>query len=317
MAGVDFDDLDHAVQGFLSYLAGERRASPHTLDAYRRDLMQLSQYLAGRRKPTRVSDIDRLVLRGFLGSIAQRLSPPSVARKLSALRAFFAYLERQGALDKNPTSLLASPKLGKKLPGFLSAEAAGAVMQAPREVASREEPHAYRDTLLLELLYGAGLRVSELARLDVDDISLDDCTVRVLGKGNKERIVPLGSKAKQATVDYLPQRTALRHPKTGAQDPRALVLSERGRRLGVRRIQDIVQSYGMLGAGRGDLHPHALRHSCATHMLEGGADLRVIQEMLGHASISTTQRYTHLSLEQLLGVYDRAHPLARKSKDDE
>ncbi len=317
MAGVDRTEVESAVQGFLDYLQGERRASPHTLDAYRRDLHQLTTFLAQRQKSTRLADIDRLVLRSFLGSIAQQLAPPSVARKLSALRAFFGYLERQGKLSNNPTALLASPKLGKKLPGFLSAEAAGAVMAAPGETPSREQPHAFRDTLLLELLYGAGLRVSELARLDMDDISLDDCTVRVLGKGNKERIVPLGSKAKQATLEYLPHRGAFRHPKTGAQDPRALVLGERGRRLGVRRIQDIVQAYGALGAGRGDLHPHALRHSCATHMLEGGADLRVIQEMLGHASISTTQRYTHLSLDQLLGVYDRAHPLARKSKDDE
>ncbi len=318
MAGLADSDFARAVQAFLDHLAGERRASPHTLDAYRRDLGQLAKFLQEKRKGgVALADIDRLLLRRYLGSIAQKLSPTSVARKLSALRAFFAYLERQGKLSQNPTALLSSPKLGRKLPGFLSAEAAGCVVEAPHASAKKEESHVFRDSLLLELLYGAGLRVSELAGLNTTDVQLDEDTIRVLGKGNKERIVPLGSRAREATVAYLPHRSQLCHPKTGAQDAEALLLGRMGRRLGVRRIQDIVQAYGARGAGRGDLHPHALRHSCATHMLEGGADLRVIQEMLGHASLSTTQRYTHLSLDQLLGVYDRAHPLARKSEDDE
>ncbi|MEZ4223971.1 MAG: tyrosine recombinase XerC [Polyangiaceae bacterium] len=318
MAGLSSLRLSTATQEFLDHLLGERRASPHTVDAYRRDLKQLSDFLAQKYgDDLRLEQIDRLKLRGYLGSVAGRLSPQSVARKLSALRSFFRYFERLGRLRGNPTALLASPKLGRKLPGLLSAELASSVVEAPRQGARAESLHAYRDSLMLELLYGSGLRLSELARLNVEDVSLEAETIRVQGKGNKERIVPLGTAAGRAAVAYLERRAELRHPKTGVQDPRALLLGRRGKRLGVRRIQDIVHAYGALGAGRSDLHPHALRHSCATHMLEGGADLRVIQEMLGHASLSTTQRYTHLSLDQLLGVYDRAHPLARKTNDDE
>jgi integrase/recombinase XerC len=153
--------------------------------------------------------------------------------------------------------------------------------------------------------------VSELAALDLQHLSLSERQVRVQGKGRKERLVPLGSKAAVALTDYLARRESLRHPKTGGLDLGALLVSRRGGRLGVRQIQALVKRYGQLGAGRPDLHPHALRHSCATHMLDGGADLRAIQELLGHSSLSTTQRYTHLSLEQLLRVYDSAHPLAR------
>jgi integrase/recombinase XerC len=163
---------------------------------------------------------------------------------------------------------------------------------------------------MLELLYGSGLRVSELVGLDLASIETGAAMARVIGKGNKERRVPIGGHAERALQRYLPERSALAHPKTGAVDPTALLLNQRGQRLGVRAVQLLVRRYGTLGAGRPDLHPHALRHSCATHMLAGGADLRVIQEMLGHSSLSTTQRYTHLSLDQLLATYDRSHPLA-------
>ena len=165
--------------------------------------------------------------------------------------------------------------------------------------------------MALELLYGSGLRVSELASLDLGQISISEAEVRVLGKGRKERMVPLGSKSLEALAAYLPRRAELAHPKSGRYDEQALLLGQLGKRLTVRWLQALVQRYGALGAGRSDLHPHALRHSCATHLLEGGADLRAIQEMLGHSSLSTTQRYTHVSLDQLLAVYDRAHPMAR------
>jgi integrase/recombinase XerC len=169
--------------------------------------------------------------------------------------------------------------------------------------------------LAFELLYGCGLRVGELVLLDLSDVSTSRREVRVLGKGDKERIVPLGGPALAAVQSYLPQRSRFAHPRTEYLDERALLVGSRGRRLSARWIQKLAHRYGLLGAGRPDLHPHALRHSCATHMLEGGADLRAIQEFLGHSSLSTTQRYTHLSLDRLLGVYDRSHPLARANRD--
>jgi integrase/recombinase XerC len=164
--------------------------------------------------------------------------------------------------------------------------------------------------LILELLYGCGLRVHELAALDRDALLLDAGSLSVIGKGKKERRVPVGRACQAAHDEYLAARPLLCHPKTGAQDPRALLLSRHGRRLGIRQVQNLVKRHGGTGAGRDDLHPHALRHTCATHMLEGGADIRVIQEFLGHQSLSTTQRYTHLSIERLLRVYDESHPLA-------
>jgi integrase/recombinase XerC len=189
------------------------------------------------------------------------------------------------------------------------------VIEAARAAPLGTDAEKLRDRVLLELLYGSGLRVSELAALDLEAVNVSACEVRVLGKGRKERIVPMSGKTLEALAGYLPRRSELRHPRTGFCHPAALLVTRRGQRLGIRRIQTLVQRYGALGAGRPDLHPHALRHSCATHLLEGGADLRVIQELLGHSSLTTTQRYTHVSLDQLLGVYDKAHPLARAKRD--
>jgi integrase/recombinase XerC len=309
------DPLARRIGEFLEHLSGERRASPHTVSAYRRDLEQLARFLRERaREPVRIEDVTKLALRGWLAELAAGRSPASIARKLASVRALFRWLQRQGIAKSDPARELATPKLRRKLPRFLSPDSAAQVMEAPQEHPAGRDAERARDALALELMYGSGLRVSELARLDLDHVSIREQELRVLGKGNKERIVPLGGKAAVALEKYLEERASLRHPRDGVQDPRALLLSRRGRRLGVRRIQTLVRRYGALGAGRPDLHPHALRHSCATHMLEGGADLRAIQEMLGHSSLSTTQRYTHLSLDQLLGVYDRAHPLARKRR---
>lgn len=309
------DPLARAIASFLGHLGGERRASAHTVAAYRRDLDQLAEFVRSRADgPASVDEIDKLLLRAWLGQLARTISPPSIARKLSALRTFFRYLEREGRAKKNPAAQMASPKLGRKLPTFLSVDAAASVVEAPGEVGGKSEPERLRDALMLELLYGSGLRVSELSGLDLEHVSLEQGEMRVLGKGKKERLVPLGGPARAALEAYLAVRQELHHPRTGACDPRALLLSRRGVRLGVRRVQTLVQRYGALGAGRADLHPHALRHTCATHMLEGGADLRAIQELLGHSSLSTTQRYTHVSLDQLLGVYDKAHPLAKRKR---
>ncbi len=305
------DALSRLVRRFAEHLASERRASRHTVLAYRGDLEKLTAF-ARQRGAARIDDIDKLLLRSWLAALARDVSPTTLARKLASVRAFFGWLERETMLKRNPAHQLASPKLRRKLPRFLPAAAAGEVMEAPRG-SNASEIERVRDTALLEVLYGSGLRVSELVGLDLDHVALEEGFLRVLGKGNKERIVPIGRLAKEAVEGYLGRRPELRHPKTGAQDVRALFLSLRGSRLGVRRVQTLVQHYGAIGTGRGDLHPHALRHSCATHLLEGGADLRAIQELLGHSSLATTQRYTHVSIDQLLAVYDRAHPLARKA----
>lgn len=216
------------------------------------------------------------------------------------------WLQRQGKIEKNPAAELASPKVRRPLPTFVSVDAAKEIVESPDEATAT----GARDRAVLELLYGCGLRVSELSGLSLGDVDLADKSVRVLGKGRKERIVPLGSKAQDAVRAYLARRAELVHPKRRTQDARALFLSTRGARLNVRAVQLLVARYGALGAGRADLHPHALRHTCATHLLDGGADLRAIQEMLGHSSLSTTQRYTHVSMDHLLKAYDAAHPLA-------
>jgi integrase/recombinase XerC len=304
--------LKTTIARFADHLRDERRVSPHTVSAYRRDLTQLEQFLyAELEREPRIGDVTQQVLRAWLGQLARDRVAASISRKLASLRTFYRFLEREGIVNKDPTALLGTPKLRRKLPTFVSPSVAERVMQSPLEAAQLREVEQLRDAALLELLYGSGLRVSELVGLDLDHLAFENQELRVLGKGRKERIVPLGSKAIAAVRAYLARRSELGHPRTGALDPRALLLGRRGKRLGVRWVQELVRRYGALAAGRADLHPHALRHSCATHMLEGGADLRAIQEMLGHSSLSTTQRYTHLSLDQLFSVYDKAHPMAR------
>lgn len=304
--------LSDAIARFAEHLSSERRASPHTVSSYARDLRQLHAFAEARlgRSPA-LDDVSKLLLRAWLGELSKGITPNSLARKLCATRSAFRFFERTGLVRSNPAALLATPKVRRKLPTFLGVDAAAEVMAAPAARTGAVPAEQLRDTALLELLYGSGLRVSELCGLSLDALLLDQSEVRVLGKGKKERIVPLGGPARTALERYLAERPALRHPRSGAQDPHAVFLGRRGRRLGVRWVQALVHRYGALGAGRGDLHPHALRHTCATHLLEGGADLRAIQELLGHTSLSTTQRYTHVSMDQLLAVYDRAHPLAR------
>lgn len=305
------DPLSQWVERFVVHLEHERRASRHTVLAYGRDLRELGSFCRERLGgAVALAQLDRSLLRVFLGRLSESCAPTSIARKLASCRAFFAYLERQGVVRKNPAALLASPKIRRKLPRFLEPEAAAEVVEAPDSLPDPERVERRRDAALLELLYGSGLRVSELVGVDIDHLELASDEVRVLGKGGKERLVPVGSKAQAALQVYLSLRHELLDARRATPD-KALFLSRRGRRLSVRWVQKLVRRYGILGAGRPDLHPHALRHSCATHLLEGGADLRVIQEMLGHSSLSTTQRYTHVSMDQLLAVYDRAHPLAR------
>jgi integrase/recombinase XerC len=295
------------MEAFVEHLSSERRASPHTVSNYARDLRSLCTFLEEKRqKPAKLADIDIYALRGWLGSLSRTHAASSIARHIAAVRTFFRYARRAGLTDKDPSALLASPKVSRPLPTLVSAAAAAEIVESPDG-----EPEGLRDRAALELMYGSGLRVSELCGLDIGAVDLRQRTVRVTGKGNKERIVPLGEKAAHAVEAYLRVRARVVRPGYAITDAGALLITARGKRLAVRAVQHMTKDSGALGAGRADLHPHALRHSCATHMLDGGADLRSIQEILGHASLSTTQRYTHVSVEHLMRVYDQAHPLAR------
>ena len=311
------DALGRAVADYVEHLSFVRRASAHTVDAYRRDLVQFVEHARSAcGGPASPAGVTRLLLRDFLGSVSKGCTSSTVARKLAAVRSMFRHLVRMGKLRESPAEQLGTPKARRRLPAMLNVESASEVMAAPSAALQGTDATRARDAALLEVLYGSGLRVSELIALDLEAVSLGELTLRVFGKGKKERVVPLGTKSAAALSAYFALRGELRHPRTGEQDPAALFLGSTGRRLGVRWVQKLVHRYGALGTGRPDLHPHALRHSCATHMLEGGADLRAIQEMLGHSSLSTTQRYTHLSLDRLLEVYDKSHPLARATHDD-
>ena len=306
------DRLHVSIAEFCAYLSAERRASPNTVDAYRRDLLQLRSFLLERGDVDSPQAITKFDLRAWLSELAKSVGPNTIARKLSSVRGFFLHIERREGLRKNPAQLLATPKIRRKMPRFLGVDEAAKVVENPSQ---KHSPLALRDRALLELLYGSGLRVSELVGLDLADLDLPQASARVLGKGNKERLVPLGRPTIDGLEAYLSIREKVLRGRRARLHLTALFVSELGGRLSVRRVQKLVREHGTVAAGRPDLHPHALRHSCATHMLDGGADLRAIQEMLGHASLSTTQRYTHLSLEQLMRVYDGAHPLAQDVAD--
>lgn len=310
------DALAKQIRLFTDYLRAERHASPLTIETYQRDLYALRVLARERKLPLDANRFDVMVLRAYLSSLFGKNQPATMARKISALRAFYRFLQRRGHVQQNPAQALRSPKVKKPLPKFLSTDDAFAVVEAPAQQGDDDPRLRSRDTAMLELLYGSGLRVSELVGLDLDRLDMTSATARVVGKGNKERLVPIGSQSRAALASYLNERPTLRHPKLGTQDARALFLGRVGARINVRQVQRLVHKYGVLGAGRGDLHPHALRHTCATHLLDAGADLRAIQELLGHSSLATTQRYTHVSVDRLMEVYDRAHPLAKAGSDD-
>jgi integrase/recombinase XerC len=302
--------LEAQIASFEAYLLHERRRSARTVETYLRDLRAFAAFLEANGAEPDADRVTVVTLRAFLAERMRARSSATTARTISALRSFFRYLLRKRLIGQNPAAALKSPKRRRGAPDFLTVDQAFRVVEAPSEDAGRDEPLQRRDRAILELLYGTGARVSELAGLSLADVSLADRAARLLGKGNKERIVPLGGPCVEALEAYLAVRPRLvdRH---GEQEPDALFLGRFGTRLTARQVQNVVRRYGALGAARGDLHPHALRHTCATHLLDAGADLRVIQELLGHSSLSTTQRYTHVSLDRLMEVYDRAHPLAR------
>ena len=313
------------IEKYLAYLEFQRNASPHTIRNYRSDLEQFYEHLTltpeGEARPEPdLEQIDNLTIREFLGVLYKRQQrKTSVARRLAALRSFLNFLSAQGAIRTNPAKIVASPRQEKRLPEYLMTDAVVSLVEAPETSTSLGK----RDRAILELLYATGLRVSELVGMDVGDIDLGEGLVRVLGKGRKERLVPFGDKARDAVEDYLRVRSELlkRKPtpspagrnRSSQTDADAVFLNARGGRLTTRSVGNIVDRYVAGLAQRMKVHPHTLRHTFATHMLNAGADLRSIQELLGHESLSTTQKYTHVSTEQLVRIYQACHPRARKN----
>ena len=328
--------MKDALAEFLEHLRLNENASQHTVRAYESDLSQFLVFLAARGSRTRaqltVADVDHLSIREFLGDLHRRGNTrSSAARKLAAIRTFSRYLRREGILDGDPAALVGTPKREQRLPAHLGEAEMSALLDMP----DGSQPLGRRDRAILELFYASGLRLSELVGLDLGDVNLNGRMVRVLGKGGKERIVPFNHSTEQALRAWLRDREAFvaadtgaraasRQPRTAARDLRGasrqprparaskppLFLNYQGGRLSTRSVDRLVRKYVAACSTRFGISPHALRHSFATHLLERGADLRAIQELLGHARLSTTQRYTHLNAAQLLETYRKAHPKA-------
>ncbi len=295
--------VQKAVEQFLRSLR-ERNASEHTIKAYAGDLENFSNYVGSRDWRA----IDHVTIRGFLSHLYEKgLSKTSVARSLAAVRSLYRWLaQEEGVVNQNPAALVSTPKLPKKLPRVPTIEEMNAVLDDRMpEAASFPE----RDRLMLELLYGCGIRNSELISINLEDISLSAEAVLIRGKGKKERLVPFGESVKAALVVYLParQQTVVRHKKNLP----ALLVNQRGGRLTTRSVGRIIKTIAVAKGLPPDVHPHTLRHAFGTHLLEEGADLRAIQEMLGHERLSTTQRYTQLSMKHVMQVYDQTHPRAK------
>ncbi len=301
--------MDRLLDRFTTHLSVERNVSPHTLAAYRRDLLGFQAFLRNELKwrengAELLGRVDQIILRRYLALLHRRCKRSTIGRKLAALRSFFRFLVREGVLEVNPGELVGTPRAEKYLPKTLSVDEAFALMERD----AGDDLLALRDRAIVETLYSCGLRIGELTGLDRAGLDLDAGLVRVVGKGRKERIVPVGRKAREALERYL----AARGP-VAAEAP--LFINHRGGRLTARSIQRQLKVRLLQAGILKEASPHALRHSFATHLLAGGADLRAIQELLGHASLSTTQKYTQVSIEHLTSVYDAAHPRSRKKKD--
>ncbi|MDD2463299.1 MAG: tyrosine recombinase XerC [Desulfobulbus sp.] len=295
------------VERFVTWLLVEKGYSPHTADGYQRDLLEFFQFSGPSLHP---DSITPTVVQSFVGSLYNRNASATVARKLSALRTFFRFLKREKLLATDPLAGVAGPKQGQHIPAFLTVDEVFALIEAP------VVPDRYwrRDRALLEMLYATGMRVSELVGANLDDIDLADEMVRVRGKGNKERIIPFGRAAREALEQYLPERQSLslaRVLRGRSVEEQAFFLNGQGGRLSARSVERLIQTYAVRAGIGLTVTPHALRHSFATHLLEMGADLRTVQELLGHVSLSTTQKYTHINIDHLSRVYDQAHPQAK------
>lgn len=305
--------MQNYIDDFLRHLKYERNASPHTLRNYEIDLVQFYDHLAppnkeGKRREVNIRAIDNLTIRDFMATLyEQQKKKSSIHRKVAALRTFFNYLCREGILELNPAKLVASPRVERTLPNHLNIEQMIRFIETP----DTETVLGKRDRAILELLYASGLRVSELVNLNLADIDFSNMSVRVKGKGRKERIVPFGEHAKQALQAYLSVRGELLVEADPEKvDPLAVFMNYQGTRITTRSVGRMVDKYVKICADIHHISPHSVRHSFATHLLDAGADLRVIQELLGHVRLSTTQQYTHVALDKLMEVYDKAHPKA-------
>ena len=314
-------------RGFIRYLQSERNYSRCTVVDYETDLKQFFEFITPPGEKTLpLEQIDHRVIREFVAQLYDRnLQKSSVARKLVTLRSFFKYCIREGLIQQNPARLVSMPKLPKRVPKVISVGEMTAMLdrllgekpalpESRRKLTPRQQEQARmmlkRDRAILELMYASGLRVSELTGLNMENIDQNSRMLRVFGKGSKERVIPYGRKAAVALLEYWSVRNKLLADAQGEPDYKAVFLNHKGGRLQKRAVHTIVVKYGRLANIDWNLHPHSLRHAFATHLLADGADLRAIQELLGHVSLSTTQRYTQASIEQLMAVYDKAHPHA-------
>ncbi len=293
------------INNFLNYIKIKNSDSPHTLRAYKKDLEDFFNFAK-----LEIEKIDSLVIRGYVSDqILKGKAKTTVARKLSTIRSFFAYLYSEGIVKRNPARGILSLKVKRSLPKFLTVDDASKLMEAPQE----ENFIVQRNKTILELLYGCGIRVSELCGLTIEDIDLREDLIKVKGKGNKERIIPIGKKAKEALKKYLALRQLLKIKKLHFQEI-YLFINNRGKRLSDRQVRRIVDKYAKAIGILEKIGPHTLRHTFASHLLMEGADLRVIQELLGHSSLSTTQIYTHIDFRHLIEIYDKTHPLTKEDK---
>ncbi len=306
--------LDELIGAFIRSLRSQRGYSEHTIRNYRIDLRQFQEFLGekggdareGSQGP-RLDSINFNLFREYLGRLFSRYKRKTIARKLSAIRSFFEFLEKKGLVASNPAADISTPKQEKYDPPFLPVDEMFRLLERP----DRSKPLGLRDLAILEVFYSCGIRVSELEGLNFSSIDFEQRLVRVLGKGNKERIIPIGKSALGAVRDYMDAIAPLRVKKHGDAPDGPLFLNVRGGRLSSRGIYNVVKKYAKQGLLTGDISPHGLRHTFATHLLDGGADLRAVQELLGHVSLSTTQKYTHVSMDRLMEVYDKAHPRSK------
>ncbi len=301
--------MEKHLEDFLEALRN-RALSQYTLASYRRDLLDFKEFMAIRK--ANVESVDHLFIRDFLNHLyVKKLNKSSVARKIACLRTFFKFMLRDGRIKANPAELVSSPRLPKRLPAHLTEEEVEAVLNAAPVTAGLK---GRRDAAILEMLYGSGLRVGELVGLNDENLDLAQRLVRVLGKGKKQRVVPFGEYAARSLEEYLAERDQAGLTRVDVDGQVPVFVGIRGQRLQASVIRKMVQKARQRLPVRRRMSPHTLRHSFATHLLERGADLRAIQELLGHASLSTTQKYTHVSLEHLKAEYEKAHPKAKKRK---